>query len=131
MGTRWPENFKSENKKLQSFYSFEQSVHDPMFKRVPENVDHMKSYKILSNAANFGDKPIITVRSKQTGKRYDPPFVPDDIAKSMDSLEAGAEAYFKSLSTNSRIVYSESEKHHLHIVDRDLVVKSIKALKSN
>lgn len=131
MGTRWPENFKSENKKLQSFYSFEQSVHDPMFKRVPENVDHMKSYKILSNAANFGDKPIITVRSKQTDKRYDPPFVPDEIAKSMDSLEADAEEYFKSLSTNSRIVYSESEKHHLHIVDRDLVVKSIKALTSN
>lgn len=128
MGTRWPENFKTDNEKLERFYNFEQSVHDPMFERVPENVDHMKSYKILSDAANFGDKRIITLRSKQTGEPYDPPFVPEEIAKSMDSLYANAESYFKSLSTNSRIIYSESEKHHLHIADSDLVVKSIKEL---
>ena len=128
MGTRWPVNFKADNEKLERFYKFEQSVHDPMFERVPENVDHMKSYKILAKAADFGNKPIIVVRSKLTGERYDPPFVPDEIAKSMDTLYSGAENYFKSLSTNSRIIYSESEKHHLHIADRDLVVKSIKEL---
>lgn len=128
MGTRWPENFKTDNQKLQRFYDFEQSVHEPMFERVPENVDHMKSYTILSAAANFGDKPIIILRSKQTGEPYDPPFVPEEIAKSMDTLYANAESYFKRLSTNSRIIYSESEKHHLHIADSDLVVKSIKQL---
>ena len=128
MGTRWPINFKTDNEKLERFYKFEQSVYDPMFERVPENVDHMKSYKILADASNYGDKPVIVVRSKQTGKRYDPPFVPDEIANTMDSLYAGAESYFKNLSTNSRIIYSESEKHHLHIADRDLVVKSIKEL---
>ncbi|GAB2997269.1 alpha/beta fold hydrolase [Psychrosphaera aestuarii] len=128
MGTRWPENFKTNNEKLKRLYNFEQSVHDPMFERVPEKVDHMKSYKILSEAAKFGDKPIIILRSKQTEERSDPPFVPEEIAKSMDSLYANAESYFKSLSTNSRIIYSESEKHHLHIADRDLVVKSIKEL---
>ena len=47
-----------------------------------------------------------------------------------DSLYANAETYFKSLSTNSRIIYSESEKHFLHIYDSDLVVKSIKELVS-
>lgn len=130
MGTRWPENFKTDNEKLERFYNFEQSVYDPMFESVPENVDHMKSYTILSNAANFGDKPIIILRSKQTGKRYDPPFVPEEVVKPMDSLYANAESYFKSLSTNSRVIYSESEKHHLHIADRDLAVKSIKELVS-
>ena len=130
MGTRWPENFKTDNEQVERLYNFEQSVHDPMFKKVPENVDHMRSYKILTNASNFGDKPIIVLRSKLTGKRNDPPFVPDEIAYSMDALYAGAEDYFKSLSTNSRVVYSESEKHHLHIADRDLVVKSIKELVS-
>lgn len=130
MGTRWPKNFKTDNEKLERFYNFEQSVYDPMFESVPENVDHMKSYTILSNAANFGDKPIIVLRSKQTGKRYDPPFVPEEVAKPMDSLYANAETYFKSLSTNSRIIYSESEKHFLHIYDSDLVVKSIKELVS-
>ncbi|GLX84523.1 hypothetical protein tloyanaT_07750 [Thalassotalea loyana] len=128
MGTRWPKNFKTDNEKLKRMYMFEQSIHDPMFKRVPENVDHIKSYKILADASNYGEKPLIIVRSKQTGKRYDPPFVPDEIAYSMDALYAGAESYFKSLSTQSRVIYSESEKHHLHIADRDLVVKSIKEL---
>ena len=128
MGTRWPENYQADNQDLERFYQFEQSVHNPMFERVPENVDHMKSYAILANTDNFGAKPIIVVRSKLTGERYDPPFVPDDIAKSMDELYSDAENYFKGLSTNSRVIYSESEKHHLHIADRDLVVKSIKEL---
>jgi pimeloyl-ACP methyl ester carboxylesterase len=130
MGTRWPENFKTDIQELERFYQFEQSVHDPMFGRVPENVDHMKSYKILYNAVNFDDKPIIILRSKQTGERYDPAFVPDEIAKSMDSLYSNAESYFKSLSTNSRIIYSKSEKHHLHISAPDLVIKNIKELVS-
>ena len=124
MGTRWPENYQTDNQDLERFYQFEQSVHNTMF----ENVDHMKSYALLANADNFGTKPIIVVRSKLTGERYDPPFVPDDIAKSMDELYSEAENYFKGLSTNSRVIYSESEKHHLHIADRDLVVKSIKEL---
>ncbi|NVK25910.1 MAG: alpha/beta hydrolase [Gammaproteobacteria bacterium] len=131
MGTRWPDNFKTDNKTLERFYNFEQSVHNPMFERVPENVDHMKSYKLLADAENFGDKPIIVLRSKQTNERYDPPFVPDEIASSMDVLFAGAESHFKNLSNNSRIIYSESDKHHLHISDRPLVVNSIKALVSH
>lgn len=128
MGTRWPDNFETDDENVRRYYQFEQSVHDPMFKRVPENVDHMESFKILSSAASFGNKPIITIRSKQTGKPYDPPFVPAEVAKIMDVLNANAENYFKSLSTNSRVIYSGSEKHHLHITDRDLVVKSIKEL---
>lgn len=128
MGTRWPENFKTDNQKLERLFKFEQSVHDPMFDRVPENVDHIKSFKILTAAASFGSKPIITLRSKQTGKRGDPPFVPEAVAMPMDSLFSNAEFYFNGLSTNSRIIYSESEKHHLHIADRNLVVKSIKEL---
>ncbi|GGD79538.1 hypothetical protein GCM10011357_38140 [Lacimicrobium alkaliphilum] len=128
MGTRWPEDFKTDSQELKRFYQFEQSVHNPMFKKVPENVDHMKSYEILTNAADFGNKPIIIVRSKAMEERYDPPFVPDDIAKPMDTLFDDAENYFKRLSTNSRVIYSESKKHHLHIADRDLVVNSIKEL---
>ena len=131
MGTRWPENFKTDDEKLQRFFNFEQSIHDPLFKRVPENVDHIKSYKILSNATDFANKPIIVVRAKLTDKRYDPPFVPDDIAQKMDTLYSEAQSYFQSLSTNSRVVYSDSEKHHLHIADPELVVKSIKELVGN
>lgn len=128
MGSRWPKDFKTQNKELERYYKFEQSVYDPMFKRVPENVDHMKSYSQLENAQDYGSKPIIVLRAKPKNKPYDPPFVPVEIAKPMDTLFASAETYFKSLSKNSRIVYSESEKHHLHIADRDLVVKSIKEL---
>ncbi|WP_448547819.1 alpha/beta fold hydrolase [Thalassotalea fusca] len=128
MGSRWPENFATADENLKRYHAFEQSVHDPLFPRVPEKVDHMKSYKILAKATNFGNKPIIVVRAKSTDERYDPPFVPDEIAQPMDTLYAGAEDYFKGLSTNSRVVYSASEKHHLHIADRDLVIKSIKAL---
>jgi pimeloyl-ACP methyl ester carboxylesterase len=131
MGTRWPEDFKTDNMELEKYYLFEQSVYDPMFKRVPENVDHIKSYNILSNAANFGDKPIIVLRSKQTSERYDPPFVPSETAAAMDFLYSNADKHFKRLSTNSRIIYSDSEKHHLHISDRDLVVNSIAELVKN
>lgn len=128
MGTRWPKNFKTDNEALQGYYQFEQSVHDPMFKRVPENVDHIESFKILSKAENFGSKPIITLRAKQSSGRYDPPFVPDEIASSMDKLNASAEGYFSRLSSNSRIIYSKSDRHNLHIADPDLVVNSILSL---
>lgn len=128
MGTRWPKEFDTDDKKLLRQMNFELTVHDPLFDKVPEKVDHMKSYEELKNASTFGSKPIITVRSKNTGKRYDAPFVPDDIAKKMDDLDSQADSYFKSLSKNSQVVYSESEKHFLHIHDSDLVVKNIKEL---
>ncbi len=130
MGTRWPKEFNTDNKKLLRQMNFELTVHDPLFEKVPEKVDHMKSYEELKNASTFVSKPIITVRSKNTGKRYDAPFVPDDIAKKMDDLDSKADSYFKSLSKNSQVVYSESEKHLLHIHDSDLVIKSIKELVS-
>ncbi|MBC3767118.1 alpha/beta fold hydrolase [Neptunicella marina] len=128
MGTRWPANFSSDNQELMGYMQFEQSVHDPMFKRVPENVDHMQSYQQLNHAKNFGHKPVIVVRAADKGERYDPPFVPGEIAKKMDELFAGADAQFKSLSTHSKVVYSTSTRHHLHITDPDLVVKSIEQL---
>lgn len=128
MGTRWPEGFTSEDEALNGYYQFEQSVKNPMFKRAPEKLDHMQSYEQLKDAQNFGNKPLIVVFSKSTGERYDPPFVPDAIAKTMDTLFDEAEAKFKALSENTVVVYSESEKHHLNIADRDLVVKSIQSL---
>ena len=88
----------------------------------------MKSYQQLSNAQSFNDKPIIVIRSKLTSDRYDPPFVPAGIAQKMDSLFDNAEKSFKQLSNDLKVVYSTSEKHHLHIADRDLVVNSIKKL---
>ena len=129
MGTRWPENFKPENKELIRYRDFEQSVLDPMYKGVPENVDHMKSYQQLLNAKSFGEKPIIVVRSKPSEEPYDPAFVPEVIAEKMDHLEQKSEHYFSSLSANVDIVYSTSEKHHLHLADSDLVIANIKALK--
>jgi len=128
MGTRWPENFKTDNKTLERYFNFEQSVHDPLFAKVPENVDHMKSHALLAKAQNFGNKPIIVLRAKQTEDKYDPPFVPTDVAGKMDTLFLGAEDYFKSLSSKSRVVYSDSTSHQLHIADRELVVKTIKTL---
>ncbi|WP_340680728.1 alpha/beta fold hydrolase [Paraglaciecola sp.] len=128
MGTRWPEDFETENEELKRYITFEKSVLDPMFKRVPENIDHMKSYQQIVNASNFGNKPIIVIRPKQTGERYDPLFVPSSIAEKMDTLEKNSESYFNSLSSNVKIVYSNSEKHHLHITDSDLVVAKIKEL---
>lgn len=128
MATRWPENYQTDNPQLARYYQFEQSVRNPMFERVPENVDHMASYAILASASNFADKPVIVLRAKPSEERYDPPFVPDKIAASMDELYANADNYFRSLSSNSRIIYSESDKHHLHIADPALVVKSIRAL---
>lgn len=128
MGTRWPKGFETDNEELKRYMEFEQSVLNPMFERVPENVDHMKSYQQLSNSNGFDSKPIIVIRSKQSEEPYDPPFVPDVIAERMESLEQGAENYFKSLSSDVEIIYSESEKHHLHISDPELVVSKIKAL---
>ena len=128
MGTRWPENFETDNEELKRYMEFEKSVLNPMFERVPENVDHMKSYQQLSGSSDFDSKPIIVIRSKPSEEPYDPPFVPDEIAKRMELLEQGAENYFSSLSTDVKIVYSESENHHLHISDPDLVVSKIKAL---
>lgn len=128
MGTRWPANFKTDNKTLERYFNFEQSVHDPLFAKVPENVDHMKSHALLAKAQNFGNKPVIVLRAKQTEDKYDPPFVPEDVAGKMDTLFLGAEDYFKSLSSKSRVVYSDSTSHQLHIADRELVVKTIKTL---
>ena len=128
MGTRWPEEFKTDNEELKKYMDFDLTVHNPFAPRVPENVDHMKSYQQLVNAADFGDKSVIVVRAKQSGKRQDPPFVPDDIAAPFEALFINAEKNFKALSTNSSVIYSESPRHHLHIADRDLVVKSIKAM---
>lgn len=129
MGTRWPENFETNNEELKRYMEFEKSVLNPMFKRVPENIDHMESYQLLSNSKNFGSKPLIVIRPKQSGVPYDPPFVPENIAERMERLEQGAESYFRSLSSDVEIIYSESEKHHLHISDPELVVSKIKALK--
>ncbi len=128
MGTRWPQGFETDNEALKRYMEFEQSVLNPMFERVPENVDHMKSYQQLSGSNDFDAKPIIVIRSKQTEEPYDPPFVPDVIAEKMESLEQGAEDYFNSLSADVEIIYSESEKHHLHISDPELVVSKIQAL---
>lgn len=128
MGTRWPQNFKTDNEELRRYMAFEKSVLDPMFERVPENIDHMESYKQLVNSKDFGSKPVVVIRSKITGEPYDPPFVPERVAAKMEVLERGAEKYFKSLSSDVAIVYSESEKHHLHITDPDLVVEKIKGL---
>ena len=90
--------------------------------------NQLQSYEQLKEAQDFGNKPLIVVFSKSTGERYDPPFVPDAIAKTMDTLFDEAEANVKALSENTVVVFSESEKHHLHIADRDLVVKSIQSL---
>ncbi|NVK58137.1 MAG: alpha/beta hydrolase, partial [Alteromonadaceae bacterium] len=128
MGSRWPDEFTSDNQELNSYYAFEQSVHDPMFARAPEKIDHITSYQQLKNAQSYGDKPVIVVRAKPNAERYDPPFVPKDIAQQMDTLFGNAEDSFKQLSSKARVVYSGSDNHHLHIADRDLVVKSIKAL---
>ena len=128
MGTRWPQDFETDNEELKRYMEFEQSVSNPMFERVPENVDHMKSYRQLSNSNNFDSKPIIVIRTKQSEEPYDPPFVPDVIAERMESLEQGAENYFRSLSTDVEIIYSESENHHLHISAPELVVSKIRAL---
>ena len=102
---------------------------DPMYEGVTENVDHMKSYQQLLNAKSFGEKPIIVVRSKPSEEPYDPAFVAEVIAEKMDHLEQKSEHYFSSLSANVDIVYSTSEKHHLHLADSDLVIANIKALK--
>ena len=128
MGTRWPQDFETDNEELKRYMEFEQSVLNPMFERVPENVDHMKSYQQLSSSNDFDAKPIIVIRAQQSEEPYDPPFVPDVIAGRMESLEQGAENYFKSLSTDVEIIYSESEKHHLHISDPVLVVSKIQGL---
>lgn len=128
MGTRWPQGFETDNEELKRYMEFEQSVLNPMFERVPENIDHMESYKQLSGSSDFSSKPIIVIRPKRSEEPYDPPFVPDEIAEKMELLEQGAEDYFNSLSTDVEIIYSKSEKHHLHISDPDLVVSRIKAL---
>ncbi|GHF96082.1 alpha/beta hydrolase [Thalassotalea marina] len=132
MATRWPKNFTTKDKTLQRQFDFEQSIHDPMFERAPEKVDHLASYQLLKKARSFGSKPIITVRKKLTTERYDPENVPLAIATKMNKFDANAENYFYSLSTQSKVIYSMSDKHHLHITDPDLVVSSIIELqKSN
>ncbi|GGF55647.1 alpha/beta fold hydrolase [Alteromonas lipolytica] len=128
MGTRWPEDFATENEELKRYFQFEQSVHNPMFEKAPEKIDHMASYKQIKDAQSFGDKPLIILRSKPSQERYDPPFVPDSIAHTMDTLFGQAEKNFKHMSSNTTVIYSESDKHHLHISDPELVIYSIKKL---
>lgn len=76
----------------------------------------------------MGDKPLIILRAKPDGKPDDPEFVPADIAAKMARLYENAEVNFLRLSTAAQVVYSESDQHHLHIADLDLVVSSIKSL---
>ncbi len=136
MATRWPGGFKTDNLQLQRFYEFEQSVRDPLFARAPEKIDHMQSEKQIEDTSGFGDKPIVTIFSAQLAElktAYDPPFVPDNIASVMNQLYAGVEQQYQSLSSNSEILHSKSDKHHLHLSDPELVLKAIKSLpqKSN
>lgn len=128
MGTRWPDNFSSDNAELMDYYQFEQSVHNPMFERAPEKIDHIKSYTQLVDAQSFGDKPVIVLRAKASDEAYDPPFVPAEIAAKMDTLFNKAEASFLALSSNSRVLYSESSKHHLHLSDPEKVIELIREL---
>lgn len=76
----------------------------------------------------MGDKPLFILRVKQDDKPNDPEFLPADIAAKMTRLYANAKVNFLKLSTATQVVYSESDKHHLHNADPDLVVSSIKAL---
>jgi hypothetical protein len=129
MATRWP-----DNQDLRNMMEFELGVKDPMFKGIPENVDHLKSYKLIKSSKTFGSKPLIVIFS-QTSKgyinqtpRYDELYVPDNIAKPMNDLYANAIGSFKVLSTDTKIIYSQSKKHHLHIADPDLVVSNIESL---
>lgn len=128
MGTRWPENFSSDDEKLMGYYQFEQSVHNPMFERAPEKINHMKSYEQLVDAQDFGDKPVLVLRAKPSDEAYDPPFVPGEIGAKMDALFNSAEASFLALSSNSKVLYSDSPKHHLHLSDPDNVIRLIREL---
>lgn len=134
MATRWPDGFQTDNKDLQSMMEFELGVKDPMFRRVPENVDHMKSYEQIKSSKTFEDKPLIVLLS-QTKKqyinktaRYDAPFVPDNIAKPIDDIFTNIDKSFKALSSKTKIIYSKSERHGLHLADPDLVVSNIESL---
>jgi pimeloyl-ACP methyl ester carboxylesterase len=134
MATRWPDGFETENKELQNMMKFELGVKDPMFKGMPENVDHLKSYELITSSKTFESKPLIVLFSKTTENyinqtpRYDEPFFPESIAKPMTDLYANATNSFKALSNNTKIIYSQSKRHHLHIADPDLVVSNIKSL---
>ncbi|WP_100657262.1 alpha/beta fold hydrolase [Alteromonas flava] len=128
MGTRWPDDFETQDQQLKRYYEFEQSVHEPLFARAPEKIDHMNSYEQLRNAQNFGDKPVLVLRAKPSLERYDPPFVPESVAEKMDLLFENADEKFLQLSANAQVIYSDSDKHHLHIADRELVVETIKKL---
>ena len=128
MASRWPSDFKTDNKALQAQYEFEQTVRDPLFEKVPENVDHLASFEQLKGARNFANKPVITVRKKRANSYNDPEFMPADIAAPMTQLYANSEAFFTGLSTNSKVVYSTSNSHFLHLRDPDLVVAMIKDL---
>ncbi|MBA6371298.1 MULTISPECIES: alpha/beta fold hydrolase [unclassified Colwellia] len=134
MATRWPDGFETENKDLQDIMEFELGVKDPMFKNMAEKVDHLKSYELITASKTFEGKPLIVLFSKTSKDyinqtpRYDEPFVPDSIAKPMNDLYANAINSFKALSTDTKIIFSESKRHHLHIADPDLVVSNIESL---
>ncbi|TWX49218.1 alpha/beta fold hydrolase [Colwellia hornerae] len=136
MATRWPDGFETNNKDLRDMMELELSVKDPMFKGIPEKVDHLKSYELIKSSKTFGSKPLIVLFS-QTSKgyinqtpRYDEAYFPDSIAKPMTELWASAINSFKALSSDTKIIYSQSKKHHLHIADPDLVVSNIESLVS-
>ena len=130
MATRWPKDFQSDNARLMGQYKFELAVNDPLFEKVPEKVDHVASYHLLKDAQSFGNKPVIVLRSKPKNKRFDPPHVPAEIAQPMTELWDSADSKFSKLSSNVEIIYSESERHHLHIADPELVVSAIQRLTS-
>lgn len=131
MATRWPDNFKTDNKDLQNYYLFEQTILKPMQGHSYERIDHMRSYQQLKEARDYGDKPLMVVFPKPTGTALDPAYVPEDVAKKMSDLYQGLENQYRQLSTQSKVLYSQSQKFKLHEADQKLVVSVIKSLKQN
>jgi pimeloyl-ACP methyl ester carboxylesterase len=135
MATRWPDGFETDNTDLRNMMEFELGVKNPMFfKDKADNVDHLKSYELIKHSKTFGNKPLIVLFSKTSenyinqSPRYDEAYVPDSIAKPMNDLYANAINSFKALSTDTKIIFSQSKRHHLHIADPDLVVSNIESL---
>jgi len=133
MATRWPANLHTDNEELKRMMNFELGVKNPMFGKIPENVDHLKSYELIKSSKTFEDKPLIVVFSKKVKgyinqtEKYDRSFVPKNIAKVMDDLWSNVELSFKSLSSDTKIIYSKSDKHFLHLTDPELIVSSIES----
>jgi len=129
MATRWPKDFKTDNKELENYYLFEQTILKPMAGHSHERIDHMRSYQQLKQSRDYGDKPLLVVFPTPTATALDPEYVPKDVAKKMSELYAGQESQYQQLSTRSRIIYSDSQQYALHLADKKLVIKTIKSLK--